>query len=151
MKIRKFISADRIKLSNLMRETVIKSNSKDYSKKAIKYLYDEYSPNNLLKDSEKNAVWVVEEKSELIGTISLVGNRISRMFVLPKYQGKGVGGKLLKHVEKYAKTAGNKFLRVRSSTTAFGFYQKMGFRKIRRSSNKALGTIIWMQKKFEAQ
>lgn len=146
MKIRIFLPSDSTELSKLMRETVIKSNSKDYSKKAIQCLYDAYSCEKLLKDSKKMNIFVAFEKSKLLGTISLVGDRISRMFVLPEFQGKKIGSKLIRHVERFAKREGKIILRVRSSLTAYGFYQKMGYQKTRRTSNKFVGPIIWMRK-----
>ena len=148
MKIRKFLQSDATKLSKLMKETVIKSNSKDYSKEAIQCLCDEYVPERLLKDSERMHIFVASEESKLLGTISLVGDRISRMFVLPKVQGKKIGSKLIKYLEQFAAKEGKTILRVRSSLTAYGFYQKLGYQKTRRASNKFVGPIIWMKKEI---
>lgn len=129
-----------------MRETVVKSNSKDYSKEAVECLCNEFVPERLLKDSKRMDIFVASEKSELLGTISLIGNRISRMFVLPEVQGKKIGSKLIRHVEAFGKKEGKTILRVRSSLTAYGFYQKLGYQKTRRASNKFVGPIIWMKK-----
>ncbi len=148
MIIRKFLQSDVTELSELMRKTVMKSNSKDYSKKAVQRLCDEYVPERLLKDVRRIDIFVVSEKSKLLGTISLVGNRISRMFVLPEFQGKEIGSRLIKYVEQFAKKNGITNLRVRSSLTAYGFYQKLGYQKTRRASNKFVGPIIWMKKKI---
>jgi putative acetyltransferase len=148
MKIRKFTPEDAIKLSKLMRETIITSNTPDYPKKAIKVLVDEFTPKYLIKHSSKDVVFVASQNEKLLGTISLVGNRIARMFVLPKVQTKGIGSKLIKHLEKFAKKKGEKMLRVRSSLTAFGFYQKLGYHKTRKASNKLIGQIIWLRKKI---
>lgn len=146
MRIRKFIQSDATQLSELMRETVVKSNSKDYSKEAVECLCNEFVPERLLKDSKRMDIFVASEKSKLLGTISLVGYRISRMFVLPKVQGKKIGSKLIKYVEQFAQKNGKTTLRVRSSLTAYGFYQKLGYQKTRRASNKFVGPIIWMKK-----
>ena len=148
MTIRKFLQSDAEELSALMKETVIKSNSKDYSKTAVRNLIDEYTPERLIKDSEKMDIFVASEKFKLLGTISLIDNRISIMFVLPKVQGKKIGSKLIKHVETFAKKEGKATLKVRSSLTAYGFYQKLGYQKTRRASNKFVGPIIWMKKYF---
>lgn len=148
MIIKKFIQSDATNLSKLMRETVVKSNSKDYSKKAIDCLYNEYTPKKLLKDSKRVDIFMASEKTKLLGTISLAGDRITRMFVLPKVQGKKIGSKLIKYVEQFAKKKGKTALRVRSSLTAYSFYQKLGYKKTRRASNKFIGPIIWMKKEL---
>lgn len=146
MIIREFLNQDATELSSLMRETVITSNSKDYSKEAVQCLVNEYSPERLIKDSKKMDIFVASESSKLLGTISLVGDRISKMFVLPAVQGKKIGSELIRHVEAFAKKEGKTTLRVRSSITAYGFYQKLGYLKTRKTSNKFVGPIIWMKK-----
>lgn len=146
MRIRKFLKSDAKELSELMRETVVKSNSKDYSKEAIKCLCDAYSEEKLMKDSKKMDIFVAAKNSKLLGTISLDEDKISRMFVLPEYQGQKIGSKLIKYVEQFAKKKGITVLCVRSSLTAYGFYQKLGYQKTRKASNKFIGPIIWMKK-----
>ncbi|MBI4235128.1 GNAT family N-acetyltransferase [Candidatus Peregrinibacteria bacterium] len=148
MKIRKFLQSDAAELSKLMRETVVKSNSADYSKEAVRCLVDEYTAERLIKDSKKMHIFVASEESKLLGTISLVGDRVSRMFVLPEFQGQKIGSKLIRCVEKFAKKEGKTILRVRSSLTAYGFYQKLGYQKTRRASNKFVGPIVWMKKEL---
>lgn len=93
-------------------------------------------------------IFVASEESKLLGTISLVGDRVSRMFVLPEFQGQKIGSKLIRCVEKFAKKEGKTILRVRSSLTAYGFYQKLGYQKTRRASNKFVGPIVWMKKEL---
>ena len=148
MRIRKFKPEDATKLSKLMRETIVTSLSSDYSKKAIKVLSGGYDAEGLIKHSEKTAIFVAFQDGKLLGTISLEGNRIRNMFVLPKLQGKRIGSKLLKYIEKFAKKRREKTLKVRSSLTAFGFYKRLGYCKTRRGSIKLIGPIIWMEKKL---
>ena len=74
MRIKKFSDSDATELSQLMRKTVIESNSKDYSKEAVQCLVDEYNPEQLIKDSKKMDIFVASEKSKLLGTISLVAS-----------------------------------------------------------------------------
>ncbi|MDX5348900.1 MAG: N-acetyltransferase [Hymenobacteraceae bacterium] len=70
--------------------------------------------------------WVAIEKGKIAGFISLLGNLVGGLFVLPAEQGKGIGSALVKHaaalrkqpltVEVYEKN-----IRARR------FYQKYGF------------------------
>lgn len=148
MKIRLFQYKDADELSKLIGKTVVESNSEDYSKKAITVLVEHFSPKNLIKFSKKKDILVAIEKNKIVGTITLDSNKISAMFVLPNQQGKGVGRKLIKRLEKLAQQKGLELLRVRSSLTAFEFYKKMGYIKTRRASNKFIGPIIWLKKEI---
>jgi GNAT superfamily N-acetyltransferase len=146
MKIRKFIPEDAKELSTVMRAAVRISNSDDYPPKVIQILCDAYSPEKLLRSARRCHLFVAGEGEKIVGTITLMQNRISRMFVDPKQQRKGIGKKLIQHVERFARKLGLKELKVRASLTAFEFYQKCGYKKTRRASNKFVGPIIWMKK-----
>ncbi len=146
MTIRLFKNKDAEELSKLIRHTVKESNSEDYSEKAITVLIEHFSSENLIKSARKKDILVAVENKKIIGTISLDDNRISAMFVMPNYQGRGIGRKLIKRLERHAKQKELALLRVRSSLTAFEFYKKMGYTKTRKASNKFIGPIIWLKK-----
>jgi len=146
MRLRKFKKNDAVKTSIVMRQSVTKS--ENLSKKTIKFLCDYYSPKRIVNNSKKMDIFIVHDKDKIYGTCSLLGNRISKMFVHPKYQKKGIGKKLLNHIEKLAKQRGMKRVRVRSSSNAYEFYEKLGYSKTRKVKNKNLGYIIWMKKKI---
>ena len=69
--------------------------------------------------------FVFEEKGQLAGFISLVGERICALFVSPEMQGRGIGRALL----EYAKTLkGRLALKAyRENESALRFYERCGF------------------------
>ena len=69
MRIRRFLDSDATELSKLMRATVIKSNSRDYSKEAVQFLVDEYTAEKLIKDSKKIEIFVAYDKSKLFPSV----------------------------------------------------------------------------------
>lgn len=146
MIIRNFHQSDVGALSNLMRETIKKSNSPDYPEKTICLLCNLYNPKDLLSDSKRMEIFVAENEHGLIGTVSLDGDRISRMFVKPTRQGIGIGRQLLQHLESIVLNKGIVVLRVRSSITAFGYYRKLGYSKVRKVNDRHIGQVIWMKK-----
>lgn len=148
MHIRKFRTQDAHELSKAVQKTLFVSNSGDYSKKSLRFLCNEYTPENLLNHAKRMDIFVAYHNKKLVGTISLTGNRLSRMFVLPQFQRRGMGSKLLRHIEVLAKKRDIKTLRVRSSVTAFDFYKKLGFHKTRRVLHKSIGAVIWMKKEL---
>lgn len=69
--------------------------------------------------------YVFEEKGQLAGFISLVGERVCALFVAPEMQGRGIGRALL----EYAKTLNERLSlkAYRENYSALRFYEKCGF------------------------
>ena len=86
-----------------------------------------------------------------MGVNGLQRNEVRTFYVNSTYHGKGVGRKLMENVEKIAKKRGIKKLIVKSSLYAVGFYEKMGFKKVKRIITK-IGKVkfpeIVMEKKI---
>lgn len=56
------------------------------------FFLEHHSEENILKDIKKNRVFLYLDTSQnAIGTVTVKGNEICRLFVLPAYQGKGFG------------------------------------------------------------
>ncbi len=61
------------------------------------------------------------------GTVSLMGNVLRQMAVLDKYQGLGLGAKLVRHLEGLAKERGLKEITLDARYSAIPFYEKLGY------------------------
>ncbi len=98
---------------------------------------------NLCKEHIESALkygWeiYVAEEGEILGEVEVVAGEepepygynvhISVLYVHPKYQGIGVGRKLINEVVEYAKSNDADTLTVVPSKNSMGFYEKMGFR-----------------------
>lgn len=69
--------------------------------------------------------WVCEEENEVVGFLSLNGNRVEAIFVHPEKQGKGVGTALMRHAKSLK---GDLELNVYAENeSSVAFYQKEGF------------------------
>ena len=66
--------------------------------------------------------------NKIIGTIYLQGNEIGGLFIKSDYINKGIGTKLLKFIEYYAKNKGIKKVKLFSTRTAYNFYLKQGYK-----------------------
>jgi ribosomal protein S18 acetylase RimI-like enzyme len=148
MKIRKFRDEDAEKVSHIIRRALNEVNIKDYPKSVIVYVSNNNTPSKLIKRSRLRDVYVIVNGDRILGTAGLESNNISSVFVDPTFHGKGIGQRLMRHVEQVAKRRGIDRLTLTSSLTAMGFYEKLGYKKIKEVFNKSLGHQIIMEKKL---
>ena len=88
--------------------------------------------------------WVFEEDENIIGFISMLGNELGAIFVLPEYIGKGIGSELFLHVRE---VYGDLTVRVfEKNNIGRKFYDKKGFKLIREENHEETGeTILFMK------
>lgn len=93
----------------------------DFVEKAKKDLSDIYIPNT--------ETWVYEDNHAVIGFISMLGNEIGGLFVLPNYQLKGIGTQLVNFIkELYGELEVEVF---EKNVIGSAFYKKYGFVQIK--------------------
>lgn len=148
MKIRKFQNKDARKLSHLIQRALNEVNIKDYPKSVIVHLSKYHAPSKLIERSKRRDIYVIVGGDRILGTASLEDNNVFSVFVDPTYHGKGIGQRLMGYVERVAKKRGIYQLRLPSSLTAVGFYEKLGYKKIKEVFNKSAGYNIIMEKKL---
>ena len=86
---------------------------------------------NRYKDRNTNA-WVVTDEKKVIGFCTAVkegkNNRIASIYILPIYQGKGLGKQLIEKALTWLGNSKDILLNVASyNKQAIGFYKKFGF------------------------
>jgi GNAT superfamily N-acetyltransferase len=108
----------------VIHKTIEEIYPKYYPRKAVDFFHDHHSAENMKIKLPHEYVLIILENNKLIGTGALIKNDINRFFILPKYQNKGYGKKLLLKLENkvdrklYNKTA------LASSLGAIHFYRK---------------------------
>jgi len=92
----------------------------------------------LEKYKDRGRFWLALKGKELIGTVAIEEKdnniaKLKRMFVLPEFQGTGIGQKLFDTALNFTKNNGYKTLRLNTDkimNRAHRFYEKNGFQKI---------------------
>lgn len=98
-----------------------------YPSGAVEFFLEHHSENAILKDIEMNCVFIFfDVQHNAIGTITIKGNEICRLFVLPSYQGKGYGTKLLDFAEEIILSQHPKIV-LDASLPAKEIYLKRGY------------------------
>lgn len=134
MTIRRFEQGDAAETAEVIAETLRVSNSKDYTPEYIDANIASHSADVLLERAKEGHMYVVCDGSKLIGCGAIAGywgsvteSILLTIFVLPEYQGRGVGRQLIQRLEQDEYFLRAKRIEIPASITAVGFYQKMGY------------------------
>ena len=115
-------------ITELVRETIKAVYPKYYPAGAVEFFLAHHKPEKIASDIEAGKVYVIEQDSIIVGTVTIDGNGIERLFVEPSEQGKGYGGKLLDFAENMIFGYSEK-IRLDSSLPAKSIYIKRGYRE----------------------
>lgn len=134
MIVRSFENKDAEEVSKLVVTTLRTTNIKDYSSERIENDVKRLQPQNILDRATWTHFYVVcaEEKIVGCGAIGPYWDRedessLFTIFVLPTYQGKGIGRKIIETLEKDEFFLRAKRVEIPASITATPFYLKMGY------------------------
>lgn len=114
--------------------TLKTTNSKDYSKEAINALEKVMQPSNISERAGWTHFYVVEDNDTIIGCGAIgpywgseTESSLFTIFVLPEYQGKGIGRKIIETLERDEYFLRAKRVEVPASITTVNFYRKLGY------------------------
>jgi len=134
IEFRKFKIGDEIKIENIIAKTLREVNIKDESIEEIEKLIEYLNKDRILYRAKKFHMYVICDNDKIIGVgavgpywDSLTEASLFNIFILPEYQGKGLGRKLIEILEndEYCKNANR--IEVPASITGLEFYRHMGY------------------------
>ena len=73
---------------------------KYYPAGAVQFFCDHHSDERILEDIKASKVYLIEDEGKISGTVTISGNEINRLFVLPEYQHRGYGRMLMDFAEQ---------------------------------------------------
>ena len=134
MDIRRFKEQDAKEVSDLIRKTIRISNTKDYPAELMDQLIEIETPEHVLQRTTWTHFYVVVDNGQIIGC-GAIGpywgkedeSSLFTIFVLPEYQGKGVGRAIIDTLEKDEYFLRAKRIEIPASITGVPFYLKMGY------------------------
>ena len=134
MEIRRFQSEDAIETAQVIARTLQICNSKDYPKEYIEDNISSHSAEVLIERAKEGHMYVVCEDSRIIGCGAIAGywgstteSILLTIFVLPEYQGIGIGRQIIQTLEQDEYFLRAKRVEIPASITACEFYRKMGY------------------------
>ena len=134
MEIRRFQSEDAIETAQVIARTLQICNSKDYPKEYIEDNIASHSAEVLIERAKEGHMYVVCEDSRIIGCGAIAGywgstteSILLTIFVLPEYQGMGIGKQIIQTLEQDEYFLRARRVEIPASITACEFYRKMGY------------------------
>ncbi|MBQ6844316.1 MAG: GNAT family N-acetyltransferase [Agathobacter sp.] len=132
--VRRFQIEDAEEVAALIRKTIQITNAKDYSKESIDALVKMHTPEHVLERASWTHFYVVCDEGHIIGC-GAIGpywgkedeSSLFTIFVLPEYQGRGVGRTVIETLEQDEFFMRAKRVEIPASITACEFYRKMGY------------------------
>ena len=134
MEIRRFKDEDAQAVSEVIRTTIRISNTKDYPAELMDELIASETPEAVLQRASWTHFYVACDEGKIIGC-GAIGpywgkedeSSLFTIFVLPEYQGKGVGRSIVEVLEKDEYFIRAKRIEIPASITGVPFDLKMGY------------------------
>ncbi len=136
IKIRIFKLSDAVSLARLHRGTICSINKKDYSQKEIAAWSGRTSAKRFRNLAKLNARYIALRNNKIVGFGDYKNNELMGLYIHKNVIGKGIGTKLLKKIGREVYDNGKRTLRCISTITARSFYEKNGFKVIRKTIHK---------------
>lgn len=132
MRIREYANKDAEEVSALVVKNLLEVNTKDYSHDLMAELVDCFSPDAMDASALEKEVFVGVEGERIVATAALVDDGwIHDVFVDTQWHGRGMGSAIVTYLEFLAKSRGYRVVKLPSSITAVGFYEKLGYKLLR--------------------
>ena len=127
MTIQKAIFTDTQTVYSLTAATISEVYPHYYPSGAVKIFLDYHNEEVIAEDIADGRVFLCRDSDgNAVGTVTLCGNEIQRLYVLPEYQGRGFGGALLEFAEQKLFKTFDEVI-VEASLPAKGLYKKRGY------------------------
>ncbi len=137
MRIRLARDEDYAAIARLHRQTIRNINSKDYSEDIIHLWSGRTNAQRFRSSAHKCKRWVAIDKDKIVGFCDHNFEcELWGLYIDKDYLGKGVGSKLLKVAEDSMRKEGCKEIMLKSTITAKDFYEKNGYKIIKKTMHK---------------
>lgn len=99
-----------------------------YPQGAVDFFSAHHSDERIREDIEQGYVYILEDEGVTAGTVTVAGNAINRLFVLPQYQRRGYGRALMDFAERKIASAYDSVV-IDASLPAKSMYLKRGYKE----------------------
>jgi GNAT superfamily N-acetyltransferase len=128
--IREFRRADLPAVKALVHQTIATCYPRHYCAEAVRFFLDYHHEEAILRDAREGRTIVLDKAGRILGTGSVVGDEIKRVFVDPAFQQQGFGRQIMQRLEAAAVARGITTVKLDASLPAKVFYDRLGYATI---------------------
>lgn len=143
---------DAKEIYEIVQDTIKKVYPKYYLPEIVDMFCELHNEDNIVADIENGNVYVILENDIIIGTGTIKENNITRVYVLPEFQGKGFGTFIMKKLEEEIIKQYDK-AELDASLPACRLYYNLGYKTIDHGILECAGGVIMvyeiMEKKLQ--
>lgn len=110
----------------IVQNTVKEIYPKYYPQEVVDFFSRHHSREHIAKDIENGNAGILLDNHQIVGTGSHEGNHITRVYVLPGFQGKGYGSFIMQYIEDEIAAKYDMVL-LDASLPASCFYERRGY------------------------
>ena len=115
---------------DIIHATVKKCYPEFYSPQVIDFFLEYHNKESLLKKHETGEVYNIVTDSKIVGSGYLVENELGGLYILPEFQGLGLGLKMMNYLLKRAQSQNLSKVWLDATPNSKNFYAKHGFKLI---------------------
>ncbi len=138
IRIRKFKLRDAVSLARLHRGTIRSVNKRDYSQKEIAAWSGRTSAKRFRNLVKLNTRYVAVKNNSIVGFGDYKDNEVMGLYIHKNFIGRGIGTRLLTKMEREIYANGKRTLKCTATVTARPFYEKNGFKVIKKTIHKIM-------------
>ncbi|MHC4570620.1 MAG: GNAT family N-acetyltransferase [Planctomycetota bacterium] len=125
--IREFKPSDLGAVTSLIHNTIDTCYSEAYPKEAVQFFKDWHCDDRILQQAKEGYTIVLEKNNKIIGTGTVLGDEIMRVFVEPALQKRGLGKLIMQKLEEKALSAAISVVKLCASLPSKKFYDSLGY------------------------
>lgn len=130
LEYRKAVKEDASQITGLVQETIKTVYPKYYPQEVVEFFCELHSREAVDKDISDGNTWMFFEGRHPMGTGSLRGDHITRVYVHPDFQGKGYGSLIVKKLEEEIFSKHDRVF-LDASLPACCLYEALGYKTLR--------------------
>lgn len=127
LSIRTFRETDLMFLKSMIHRTIAVCYPGHYCLEAVRFFMNYHAEQAIRRDARVGCTIIVERGDRTVGTGTLLGDEIKRVFVDPGVQRQGTGRRIMQHLEEKARSSGVAIVRLDASLPSKPFYDTLGY------------------------
>ncbi|MEN6333737.1 MAG: GNAT family N-acetyltransferase [Phycisphaerales bacterium] len=132
--LREFRDTDLFAVKSLVHRTIAACYPGHYCMEAVRFFANYHGDSAIAEDAGQGFTLVLEKAGRILGTGTLLGSEIKRLFIEPGLQRHGLGRLIMQYLEAKATLLGVAAIQLDASLPAKQFYDRLGYATVERAS-----------------